>query len=97
MSANLFEVIKKPLVTEKNTILMSEQNQYGFQVDIEAKKPQIKKAVEKIFKVKVKKIRTLIIRGKTKAYRQSLGKRPNWKKAYVTLAEGQKIELFEGV
>ena len=97
MNPLFYQVIKKPLVTEKSTALTASQNQYAFKVDIEANRTEIKKAIEALFKVKVSKVRTLIVRGKTKTFRLSSGKRPNWKKAYVTLSEGHKIELIPGV
>ncbi|OGQ13908.1 MAG: 50S ribosomal protein L23 [Deltaproteobacteria bacterium RIFCSPHIGHO2_02_FULL_40_11] len=97
MSTELLKLIKKPLVTEKNATLMAEHNQYAFEVDYDANRPQIKRAIEKIFNVKVERVRTMIVRGKTKTYRSKKNKRPNWKKAYVTLQEGSKIEIFQGV
>ena len=92
-----WEVIKKPLITEKGTSLTSALNRYVFEVATEANRTEIKDAVEVLFKVKVKDVRTLIVHGKTKMYRRTIGKRPNWKKAYVTLKEGHKIELVQGV
>jgi len=97
MNELFFNVIKKPLITEKGSGLTASFNQYVFEVDLRAKRPDIKKAVEALFKVKVKKVRTLISRGKIKTFRQHSGKQPNTKKAYVTLAEGNKIELIPGV
>lgn len=90
-------IIKKPLVTEKVSGLTASANQYGFMVHKDATRTEVKNAVESLFKVKVKRVRTMIVRGKIKSFRQFSGKRPNWKKAYVTLGEGQKIELFPGV
>ncbi len=92
-----WDIIKKPLVTEKGTGLTQALNQYVFEVAKEANRTEIKDAVETLFKVKVENVRTLIVRGKTKMYRRTVGKRPNWKKAYVTLKEGNKIELVQGV
>ena len=92
-----YEVIKRPLVTEKVTGLTGQYNKYAFEVDISANVLQIRKAVETLFKVKVKDVRTLVVHGKRKYYRRFLVKRPNWKKAYVTLAEGSKIDLYPGV
>ena len=70
---------------------------YVFEVAKEANRIEIKNAVEVLFKVEVKNVRTLMVRGKTKTYRRTIGQRPNWKKAYVTLKEGHKIELVQGV
>jgi large subunit ribosomal protein L23 len=91
------DIIKKPLVTEKTTAMM-EQLKYAFQVDPKANKVEIKKAVEQLFKVKVKSVNTLRVSGKMKRMGANVGRRPNWKKAIVTLEEGSKpIEIFEGL
>jgi large subunit ribosomal protein L23 len=91
----LREILIRPLMTEKAT---SEdiygQNTYVFEVGIDANKQQIKQAVESYFQVGVKDVRTLIVRGKIKRAGRFSGKRSNWKKAYVTLKEGDGIELF---
>ena len=92
-----WDVIKKPLVTEKGTGLTATLNQYVFEVAKEANRLEVKNAVEALFKVEVKNVRTLMVRGKTKTYRRTIGQRPNWKKAYVTLAQGNKIEIIQGV
>lgn len=84
-----------PLVTEKNTIL-AEKGVYVFQVSLESDKNQIKAEIEKGFSVKVKKIRTAVCRDDMKYSRFGLTKVKKWKKAYVQLAEGQKLSLFEG-
>ncbi|MCL6614572.1 MAG: 50S ribosomal protein L23 [Firmicutes bacterium] len=89
-------VIKRPIVTEKSTKLM-EQNKYCFAVDPKANKQQIKRAVEEIFKVEVVSVNTMRMLGKTKRMGRSEGKRPDWKKAVVTLAPGNRIQFFEGV
>jgi large subunit ribosomal protein L23 len=89
-----YQIIIRPLITEKNTNLM-ELNQYCFEVDREASKPQIKRAIESIFSVSVKKVRTINVRGKQKRRGMSLGYQRDWKKAIVTLADGDRIELFE--
>lgn len=91
------QIIRKPLLTEKGTVLRETLNLYSFDVDVRANKHQVKLAVEQLFKVKVLNVRTLNIRGKVKRVGRSVGKRSNWKKAYVTLNEGAKIEFFEGV
>lgn len=89
------QVIRRPLITEKATTLREGFNQYLFEVDREASKHQIAEAVEGLFKVKVNQVKTLRVRGKVKRVGRHIGKRPNWKKAYVTLVEGQKIGIFE--
>ncbi|MBL7686353.1 MAG: 50S ribosomal protein L23 [Deltaproteobacteria bacterium] len=94
---NQFQIIKKPLITEKSNILKETLNQYAFQVALEANKYQIREAVESLFKVDVLDVRTLRIRGKIRRVGRNYGKRSNWKKAIVTLKEGQKIEFFEGI
>lgn len=94
---NKWDILKKPLVTEKGTGLTASLNQYVFKVAQEANRLEIKNAIEELFKVEVKKIRTLIVRGKTKTYRGNIAQKPNWKKAYVTLKEGHKIEVVQGV
>ena len=91
------DVIKKPLITEKSTSLMAE-NKYAFSVDINANKIDIRRAVEELFKVKVKSVNTMKVKGKPKRLGVHRGYRPNWKKAIVTLEEGSKpIEIFEGL
>jgi large subunit ribosomal protein L23 len=91
------DIIKKPLVTEKTTVMM-EEKRYAFQVDIKANKVEIKKAVEELFKVRVKSVNTLRVSGKKKRLGVHTGHRPDWKKAFVTLEEGSKpIEIFEGL
>lgn len=91
-----YQVIKKPLVTEK-AMLPHPYPRYAFVVDRWADKVAIRKAVEKLFKVHVTQVNTSIIRGKFRRVGRSMGKKPNWKKAFVTLKEGEKIEIFEGV
>ena len=90
------QVIKRPLVTEKNTF-HNAAGIYVFEVDSEADKLTIRKAVEKGFKVKVVSVKTVNCRGAAKATKYGLGKVPGWKKAFVKLAAGEKIGLFEGV
>ena len=91
-----YAVILKPLVTEKSTILAG-HNQYAFSVARGANKLQIKEAVELAFSVEVKAVNVMNVRGKTKRYRGGQAAAPAWKKAVVTLREGHKIELIEGV
>lgn len=92
---NLTDVIKGPIVTEKLDKAREEAHQYSFLVDREANKSQIADAVEKLFKVNVTAVKTSIHRGKVKRIGRSIGRRPNWKRAIVTLKEGQTIDLFE--
>ena len=92
-----YSVLKKPLITEKGNLMKDELNQITFEVDTRANKIEIKAAVEKIFEVHVVKVHTLNMRGKMKRMGKSQGKKPNWKKAIVTLKEGDNIDLFEGV
>jgi len=91
------KVIRRPLITEKSTLHKEMHNQLAFEVDRRANKIEIKKAVEKIFKVRVKNVRTMNYRGKQKRLGRTVGRRPHWKKAIVTLQPGEKIEFFEGV
>ena len=88
----MYDIVKAPLVTEKATML-SEQHQVVFRVAIDATKPEIKAAVEGLFGVKVTGVNTLVQKGKTKRFRGRPGKRSDLKKAFVTLAEGQAIDL----
>lgn len=90
-----FEVLLEPVITEKATNLQQvEVPQYTFRVRIDANKTEIKKAVEKAFNVKVKSVNTVRMKGKRKRLGVSEGKRPDWKKAYVTLEKGHHIELY---
>ncbi|MCA3270195.1 MAG: 50S ribosomal protein L23 [Alphaproteobacteria bacterium] len=91
-----FDVILAPVITEKAT-LGSQYNQYTFKVRIDATKPAIKQAVEKIFNVKVEGVRTSILPGKKKRFKQTLGQRSDVKKAIVTLAAGQSLDIAAGV
>ena len=90
------DVIKGPLITEKLDKAREKLRQYSFLVDRAASKHDVKSAVQSLFKVNVEGVRTLILRGKIKRMGRSIGKRPNFKKAIVTLKEGDKIDLFEG-
>ncbi len=92
----MYNIIRNPVVTEKATIL-SERGQFVFRVAIDAKKPEIRAAVEGLFGVKVTAVNTLISKGKTKRFRGRPGVRSDVKKAYVTLAEGQSIDLSTGL
>jgi len=89
------DIIRRPVITEKSTDLMSEKK-YVFEVDPKANKTEIKQAVEQIFGVKVEKVNTMNVRGKVKRFGRYSGRRPNWKKAIVKLTEDSKaIEIFE--
>ncbi len=88
-------IIKRPLVTEKSTIYKDKENVYAFEVDKKASKTQIKNAVEGMFNVSVRDVRTVIIPGKYRRMGQHGGYRSDWKKAYVKLKEGQLIKLGE--
>jgi large subunit ribosomal protein L23 len=88
------QVLVRPLVTEKGTHQFTRHNAYPFQVNLWANKSQIKAAVEELFGVRVKKVRTQMRVGKTRRYRNRIGRLPNWKKAIVTLHEEDKIEFF---
>jgi len=93
---HLYEVLRRPLITEKNTVLQA-QNKYAFEIADGANKPIIKQAVEKAFKVKVTGVNVVTMQGKTKRVgRRQVHTNP-WKKAIVTLKPGDKIEFFEGV
>ncbi|SMC66277.1 50S ribosomal protein L23 [Primorskyibacter flagellatus] len=94
--AEHYDVIRKPIVTEKST-MASESGAVVFEVDIEANKPQIKEAVESLFGVKVKAVNTTITKGKVKRFRGQPGKRKDVKKAYVTLEEGNTIDVTTGL
>ncbi len=92
------EIIRRPLVTEKSTGLKETGNVIAFEVSPDANKIQVKQAVEELFKVKVEEVRLLNMRGKIKRLGRFAGRRRDWRKAYVKLAEGQKApEFFEGV
>ncbi|MCQ0093716.1 50S ribosomal protein L23 [Roseovarius sp. M141] len=91
-----YDVVRKPIVTEKAT-MASENGAVVFEVAIDSNKPQIKEAVEALFGVKVKAVNTTITKGKAKRFRGRLGKRADVKKAYVTLEEGNTIDVTTGL
>jgi large subunit ribosomal protein L23 len=96
MNAN--QIIRRPLVTEKSTIQREEGNVISFEVDRNANKIQVKQAVEELFKVKVEEVRLFNVRGKMKRMGRFVGKRRDWRKAYVRLKQGEKApEFIEGV
>ena len=91
-----YDVIRKPIITEKAT-MASENGAVVFEVSIDANKPQIKEAVETLFGVKVKAVTTTITKGKTKRFRGMMGRRKDVKKAYVTLEDGNTIDVSTGL
>jgi large subunit ribosomal protein L23 len=92
------EIVRRPLITEKSTEQREEQNVIAFEVSRDANKIQVKRAVEAQFKVKVAEVRIANCHGKVRRRGRVAGRRPDWKKAYVRLAEGEKpIEFFEGM
>jgi len=93
---NVFDVIKGPLITEKLDQAREQHRQYSFIVDLKASKHEVARAVQQLFKVTVEGVRTNIVRGKIKRVGKTTGQRSNFKKAIVTLKDGDKIELFEG-
>ena len=94
---DLHYLITSPLITEKGTLVNEQGNQFVFRVRPEANKIEIRQAVETLFKVKVEKVRTINYLGKFRRVGRWTGQRPRWKKAYVTLAAGQRIDFFESV
>ncbi len=90
----LMEVLKAPHVSEKAALAAESGNQYVFRVATDATKGEVRKAVEKMFDVKVEQVRVLNVKGKTKRFGARLGKRSDWRKAYVRLVEGQEIEML---
>lgn len=92
----MYDIIRAPVVTEKSTRI-SEHNQVVFRVPLDASKPEIKAAVEKLFDVKVTAVNTMRVKGKTKRFRGTIGRRSDVKKAIITLAEGSRIDLATGI
>ena len=93
----LTEVIRRPLITEKATVMREDGLTLAFQVAVSATKVEVKQAVEQLFKTKVASVRTSIVHGKTKRQGRFVGQRPDWKKAYVRLRDGEKMpEFLEG-
>ncbi|MGI2029886.1 50S ribosomal protein L23 [Endozoicomonas acroporae] len=91
----IFKVLLGPHISEKATVVAEEHNQYVFKVARDATKLEIKKAVEQLFEVSVKAVRTAVVKGKTKRTRFGMGQRPDWKKAYVSLEQGQEIDFAD--
>lgn len=93
MSLNVYSVIRAPRVSEKTARLQEVSNQYVFEVAKDATKADVKAAVEEIFEVKVAAVNVVNVKGKAKAFKNRLGRRGDWRKAYVTLADGQAIDV----
>jgi large subunit ribosomal protein L23 len=93
--AQLHDILIRPLITEKGSKLQESENLYVFRVAYDANKLQVKDAVERLFGVRVADVRTVRVRGKIKRFGRFLGKRSNWKKAYVKLREGDKLDLLQ--
>jgi len=96
MILNSYQIVKRPLLTEKYDLLRETSNAYAFEVDRRANKVQIRAAIERLFEVKVVGVRTQVVRGKPKRVGRHLGQRSTWKKAVVTLRQGDEIDLIEG-
>jgi large subunit ribosomal protein L23 len=92
----MYDLVRVPVITEKST-MGSEHNQVTFRVPLTANKREVKAAIEGLFKVKVTAVNTIRVKGKTKRFRGTVGQRSDYKKAIVTLAEGQKIDVTTGV
>lgn len=92
----LYEVVRAPHISEKSTLAAEERNEVVFKVAVDARKPEIRRAVEQLFDVKVRDVRTVKMKGKRKRFGRLEGKRPDWKKAYVTLEEGNEIDFLGG-
>ena len=92
-----YDIIHRPVITEKTNIQKEESNQVSFEVDRRANRVEIKRAIEKIFNVHVAAVKTMQIKGKVKRRGRIEGRRKNWKKAIVTLMPGERIDFFEGV
>lgn len=93
---DVHRTIVRPVVTEKSSAAYAARKEYAFRVHPEATKPQIRAAIESLFKVTVTDVRTLVVRAKRRTYGRYAGRRPSWKKAIVTLKEGDAIGVFEG-
>ena len=91
----IFKVLLGPHISEKATVVGEEHNQVVFKVAKDATKPEIKRAVEQLFDVSVKAVRTAVVKGKTKRTRFGMGQRSDWKKAYVSLEQGQEIDFAD--
>ena len=92
-----YDIIKRPLITEKTSIQKEAANQVSFEVDRRANRVEIKRTIEKIFNVRVSSVKTMQVKGKIKQRGRIVGKRKDWKKAIVTLLPGERIDFFDGV
>ena len=97
MNPKSYQILKRPLVTEKSTVEKDARNKLCFEVDRRANKIEIKEAVAKVFKVDVLEVATLSMKGKKKRVGRHFTTKPDWKKAIVTIKPGQRVEFFEGV
>lgn len=93
--SNLYEIIKRPVISEKSSALAELGGKYVFEVNVASNKFEIKAAVEKLFNVNVKSVHTMLMHGEYKRLQRSVMKKTNWKKAIVTLKDGQKIDFFQ--
>jgi large subunit ribosomal protein L23 len=96
MMPDLYNIVVRPIVTEKSSAAYGARQEYAFMVDPSATKPQIREAIEHLFDVRVKSVRTAQQRKRQRSMGKTRGTRPRWKKAYVSLHEGDSIEIFEG-
>jgi large subunit ribosomal protein L23 len=94
---DIYLILKKPIITEKGTALKEKHNKVTFEINPKANKIDVKQAVEKLFRVKVLSVNVMNVVGKKKRLGRSLGRRSDWKKAIVTLKEGERIDFFEGI
>ena len=90
---NLYTTVLSPIISEKSNRVGEQSNQYVFKVAVSSNKKEVKTAIEKLFEVKVEDVQILNVKGKTKAFKGKAGKRPNWKKAYVKVQQGQLIDF----
>ena len=90
----LKDTLVRPIVTEKSTSFLGSDSVYAFEVSVDADKNRIKRAIESFYGVRVETVHTMVVRGKVKRFGRHFGKRKNWKKAYVTLADGETINVF---
>ena len=93
---NEYDIVLRPIITEKSSLIKESANHYVFEVHRDVNKIEIKKAIEKLFKVKVISVKTSVIDGKTRRVGKFSGKKPDWKKAVVKLSPKDKITIFEG-
>ena len=94
---DMYQVLKRPLITEKGTRQKEQSNQMIFEVDRRANRVMVRNAVESIFKVKVLSVKLMNVKGKERRVGKNVGRRPDWKKAFVRLGPGENIEFFEGI